>query len=613
MREAKKGEVELLYDTGATVSLIKKKYLKEKTPAERTSIKLTGVTGHQASVIGKITATIRLKDKNIKHPVYVVRDDFPVSYQGILRNDFMKKHNAKPDSKAGKLSLGKNKLQLRPYKNVKLQPCNETIVQAVTDSNQIGIVQGEETQPGVFIGSCLVQPKGNFCPVSIVNTTEKTVTINTPRVKLETLEEEMVPKKMDASGVKKLKIVVDFRRLNEATIGDSFPLPNIAEILDQLGNAKYFSTLDLASGYHQIPMDEENRGKTAFSTPHGHYKYNRMPFGLKNAPATLQRLMNSVLMGLRGYIGGSVENKGGQEISSSKKSEGYTGVHWSGRILQKIYQPGLKNRKPLTRLLQKEVAFEWGHEQQQAFENLKEKLIIAPLLAYPDFDKEFIVTTDVSSYAVGAVLSQGAVGRDRPVAYASRVLNKAERNYSTTKKELLAIVWAVKHFRPYLYRTKFKIVTDHKALVWLFNTTAYHPESNGALKRLHRTLAEYIRHYVNKDQTDWDDWVPYAMFAYNTTPHTATGFTPFELVYGSKHKKKHTAVTESVANGILVLVVVKSHGPKYKRQQDDSNVSPRISISDNKKSLDDRVSNSEYDRRSRFHLLGDTIRDKNKV
>ncbi|XP_020294606.1 uncharacterized protein LOC109860138 [Pseudomyrmex gracilis] len=128
MREAKKGEAELLYNTGATVTLIKKKYLKRKTPAEKTSTKLTGVTGHQACVIGKITATIQLKDKNIKHPVYVVRDDFPVSYQSILGNDFIKKHNAKHDYRAEKLLLGKNTLQLRPYKSIELQPRSKTIV-----------------------------------------------------------------------------------------------------------------------------------------------------------------------------------------------------------------------------------------------------------------------------------------------------------------------------------------------------------------------------------------------------------------------------------------------------------------------------------------------------
>ncbi|KMQ89017.1 enzymatic polyprotein endonuclease reverse [Lasius niger] len=113
----------------------------------------------------------------------------------------------------------------------------------------------------------------------------------------------VVPKKIsstDASGKPKLRVIVDFRQLNNLTIGDSFLLPNITDILDQLGNVKYFTTLDLASGYHQIPMAERDKNKTAFSTPYGHYELNRMPFGLKNASATFQRLMNSVLMGIQG-------------------------------------------------------------------------------------------------------------------------------------------------------------------------------------------------------------------------------------------------------------------------------------------------------------------------
>ena len=98
----------------------------------------------------------------------------------------------------------------------------------------------------------------------------------------------VVPKKQDASGKQKWRIVIDFRKLNEQTDLDAYPLPNIDEILDHLGNAKFFSALDLSSGFHQIPMNKDSKKYTAFSTPQGHFHYNRMPFGLKNAPATFQ-------------------------------------------------------------------------------------------------------------------------------------------------------------------------------------------------------------------------------------------------------------------------------------------------------------------------------------
>uniref|UniRef100_A0A6V7JFY2 Reverse transcriptase domain-containing protein n=1 Tax=Bracon brevicornis TaxID=1563983 RepID=A0A6V7JFY2_9HYME len=109
-----------------------------------------------------------------------------------------------------------------------------------------------------------------------------------------------------------------------------------------------------------------------------------------------------------------------------------------------------KIAKPLTELLKKEVSWTCGSVQQATFEILKEKLTSAPVLQYPQFDKPFVLTTDASNRAIGAILSQGPIGKDLPIAYASRTLNKAEQNYSTIEKELLAIVWGVKHFRPYL-------------------------------------------------------------------------------------------------------------------------------------------------------------------
>lgn len=358
----------------------------------------------------------------------------------------------------------------------------------------------------------------------------------------------IVPKKPDSQGNKRWRMVIDYRALNEKTIGDAYPLPNITEILDQLGSAKYFSIFDLASGFHQIPMHEMDAHKTAFSTPFGHYQFTRMPFGLKNAPATFQRLMDQVLTGLQGtelfvYLDDIVIYASSLKEHESKfnklanrlrqanlrlqpdkceflrKEVSYLG-HIIGEkgvqpdpqkveAVQKFPRPvneknikqflGLagyyrrfipdfsKEARALTKLLKKDTKFTWGEEQEKSFEALKNTLCTEPLLQYPDFTRPFVITTDASNYAIAGILSQGTVGKDLPIAYASRTLNSAEQNYSTIEKELLAIVYSVSYFRPYVYGRKFTLVTDHKPLTWL--NSVKDPTSRLARWRL--KLAEY--------------------------------------------------------------------------------------------------------------------------
>lgn len=358
----------------------------------------------------------------------------------------------------------------------------------------------------------------------------------------------IVPKKADSKGNKRWRMVIDYRTLNEKTIGDAYPLPNITEILDQLGSAKYFSVFDLASGFHQIPMHEPDAQKTAFSTPYGHYQFTRMPFGLKNAPATFQRLMDQVLCGLQGlelfvYLDDIVlyaSSLREHEIKFKKLAERLKSanlklqpdkceflrkeVTYLGHIIsedgvkpdpskikavKEFPQPqnakaikqflGLagyyrrfipnfsKTAKPLTDLLKKDAPFVWEKQQSEAFDLLRNSLCSQPLLQYPDFTQPFIVTTDASGYAIGGILSQGPIGRDLPIAYTSRLLNGAEKNYSTIEKELLAIVYSVHYFRPYLYGRKFMLITDHKPLKWLHSVK----DPTSRLVRWRLKLAEY--------------------------------------------------------------------------------------------------------------------------
>jgi hypothetical protein len=358
----------------------------------------------------------------------------------------------------------------------------------------------------------------------------------------------VVPKKIDASGKKKWRICVDFRKLNEITIGDSYPLPNIQDILDKLGRARYFTALDCASGYLQVPIAEGDRHKTAFSTANGHYEFKRMPFGLKSAPSTFQRMMNNVLSELIGdrclvymddilIIGETLKEHNTKLRAVFQKLREFNlkiepdkceflkeelnylghivtpeGVIPDGNKIKAVVEfPTPKTQKdirsflglagyyrkfivdfsaiarPLTDLLKKENEWKWLEQEQASFDLLKFKLTNTPLLQYPDFNKPFILTTDASGYAIGAILSQGKLGQDKPIAYASRTLNKAELNYATVEKELLAIVWSCKHFRPYLLGRKFQIVTDHKGLIWIFNVK----DPSSRLMRWKLLLEEY--------------------------------------------------------------------------------------------------------------------------
>jgi hypothetical protein len=324
------------------------------------------------------------------------------------------------------------------------------------------------------------------------------------------------------------RFCVDYRQLNKVTKVDAYPLPRIDTLLDSLGGSNWFTTLDLASGFWQIAMHEDDIEKTAFITEDGLYEFLVMPFGLNNAPGTFQRLMNWVL---RDYLGLFVavyvddviiHTKGAMEhhfdhikqvfqtlrdaklkIKLKKCHFCLPSLNFLGHVVgrggikpdpekikriqdfpipanvsqlraalglfgyyRKFIKEFSRHAKPMTMLLKKDQPYEWADKQQIAFDYLKGRLTKAPILQYPDFERPFILYTDASKFGLGAVLSQKKEGKEYVIAYASRSTNKSEENYGITDLECLAVVWAVQHFQHYLFN-HFTIVTDHSALKWL--------------------------------------------------------------------------------------------------------------------------------------------------
>ncbi|KAJ7992703.1 hypothetical protein DPEC_G00281430 [Dallia pectoralis] len=335
----------------------------------------------------------------------------------------------------------------------------------------------------------------------------------------------MVPKKGG-----KLRFCVDYRELNAVTRKDSYPIPRVDESLDLVGESSWFSSLDLRSGYWQVPLAPEARAKTAFSTHRGHWQFTVLCFGLCNAPATFERLMDQVLSdipsqqclvylddilahgtsfegalaALRGVLERVTEaglklhpekcHFMQREVTFLGHQVGEKGV---GTLLDKVeavrdwpvpttkqqvksflglasyyrrFVKGFSNIAfPLTGLLGKNREFKWTSECQQAFTTLKRALGEAPVIAPPVPSEPFILDTDASNVGMGAVLAQPGPEGERVVPYFSRTFSKEERRYCVTRRELLAVVAAVRHFKYYLCGIRFLVRTDHAALQWLLS------------------------------------------------------------------------------------------------------------------------------------------------
>ena len=344
------------------------------------------------------------------------------------------------------------------------------------------------------------------------------------------------------------RFCVDYRPLNSVTRKDAYPLPRIDTCLDALSGSRYLSSFDLRSGYHNVLMDESDADKTSFVTRMGTYKFRVLPFGLCNAGATFQRVMDIAMAGLnfdiclvylddvilmsktipehleRLKLVLNALRKAHLKLKPSKCKLLRERVSFLGHVVSKegistdpekvkqiLEWPVPKNltevrgflglagyyrrfaegfsavAAPLHALTGKNVPFRWSTECQEAFDEIKRRLTTAPVLAMPQDDGMYILDTDASNYAIAGVLHQIQDGRERVIAYQSRLLSAQEKNYCTTRKELLAIVFYMKFYRQYLLGRHFKIRTDHAALQYLQKT----PEPIGQQARWLDLIGEF--------------------------------------------------------------------------------------------------------------------------
>ena len=326
-----------------------------------------------------------------------------------------------------------------------------------------------------------------------------------------------------------IRLCIDYRAVNKVTMKDAFPLPNIEDMLYNLNGIKYFTSIDLVKGYYQVPMAQNAKPFTAFTTSMGHWQFKRMPFGLCNAPATFQRLMNFVLKDfsfdhIMAYLDDilvmnetfedhlaevdrvlSCLSKHGLKIKPKKCQLFRNEVKFLGHMISptglapiqdhiqaildypipttvkqvhrflgmiNFYRRFIPNcsviSKPLSQVL-KGKKLVWTSECQESFEKLRNCLVTPPILSYPDFSSDLPLElyTDASACGAGACLTQVQDGIRKVIAYVSTTFNQAELKYSVLDKELAALRWAIKRFKPFLYGRFFVVYSDHKPLSYL--------------------------------------------------------------------------------------------------------------------------------------------------
>ncbi|KII63191.1 Transposon Ty3-I Gag-Pol polyprotein [Thelohanellus kitauei] len=528
-----------LIDTGSSTSIINAR-LAKVTSVFPTSLILKTANGSRLDTTGQGWFTVSFSDIELRW-LFVVSDQIP--YDMIIGRDILSSHSLTVEVSPKTVTLRKNIVScvdnLLLDISVKANLAFKTSISQLANKYEALFSKGD-----CDYGRCNLEPlkidtgdslplksKPYDIPIHLKAEVDRQIQsmLRTGAIspcKSSWVSPIVLVKKKNNS----YRLCVDYRKLNNVTVKDKYPLPNIEEIFDRFSGSKVFSTIDLKCGYWQLELNDDSKSKTAF-IPYpgaGLYQFNVLPFGLCNAPPAFQRMMNKVLEGIPGcavYLDDVIifsENeahhlktlhnvfeaihRAGLKLNREKCKFGYGEIEFMGYIVSDrglhantdsvkpildwkaptnttnlksflgmctFYHRFIRNMAtiaaPLYDLLKKGNPWFWSESCNSSFEKLKDRLSNIPTISFPDPHKEFVVNCDASHVAMGAVLSQYNETELVPISFASKSFSSSQKNYSTIDKECCAIVFAVRKFRKYLLGKKFIILTDHNPLVSLRN------------------------------------------------------------------------------------------------------------------------------------------------
>lgn len=530
-------------DTGASVTLISEETYNEhyqNSPLQKSSLRLKTYTGEPLQVLGQMTVTVSYHSQQGSYTLYVVKGAGP----SLLGRDWLK--HIRLDWKA--IATTVNQINSPSYQTL-LDQYSEVF------RDELGTLKSTQAHLEVQPNSNPKFCKPRQVPFSLKEPLEKELSrLECLGILQKVMHSEWAaPVVVVPKGDGCLRVCGDYKTtVNPVLVVDKYPLPRPDDLMSQLAGGQRFSKIDLSQAYQQVQLDDESRKFVTINTHQGLYQYTRVPFGISSAPALFQKIMDTILQGVPNTIcylddilvtgknetehlrnleevlkrlqqnGLRVKPEKCKFLQPSVEYLGHridaSGVHTTMKKVEAIkraptpqdvqqlraflgllhyygkFIPNLSSiLHPLNQLLKSQSSWKWSQACVKAFQQAKDKLADAPVLAHYDATKKLKLATDASSYGIGAVISHTYDdGSERPIAYASRTLSNAEKHYAQIDKEALAIIFGIQKFHAYLYGRKFVLVTDHKPLVSLFGPKkAIPPLAAARLQRWAITLSAY--------------------------------------------------------------------------------------------------------------------------